>query len=285
MASKRLKISIALNLILMILLGVSITFLITLYTENRELKNKLGDLKNKLELVERQLEYYMAISSYMVNTTTLNVSNGGFGTIKYHAVAVAKGEGEYFGIVLNFTISLVPGTGKILVNTQPKIGIDLQTSLEIARKVAADITGYNFSEVDIILSIEAPHAVDVVDGPSAGAAITVALVSLLLNRSIDMSIYVTGTINPDGSIGKVGGILEKGTAAAENGGEIFIVPHGQENVTIYVRVEREIVPGFYLITYEPRTINVQEYLSEKGYTITVVSVSNIRDLLSYVWGG
>ncbi len=285
MASRRLKISIALNLILIILLGISINSLMTFYTENRELKDKLNDLKNRLELVEKQLEYYTAISSYMLNSTTLNMSNGAFGTIKYHAVAVAKGEGEYFGIVLNFTISLVPGTGKILVNTQPKIGIDLQTSLEIARRVAANITGYNFSDVDIILSIEAPQAVDVVDGPSAGAAITVALISLLLNKSIDMSVYITGTINPDGSIGKVGGILEKGTAAAENGGRMFIVPHGQENVTIYVKVEREIVPGFYLITYEPKTINVQQYLSEKGYSITVVSALNIEELLKYLWGG
>ncbi len=283
MTSKRLRISLSLNIILIILLAISITTILNFYTENKELKNRLTALQNKIELIEKQLEYYTNISSYMLNNTKYNTSIGSYGSIKFHAVAVGKDNGEFFGVVLNFSITLIPGKGRILVNTQPKIGIDLQTSLQIARMVAENITGYNFTDVDMILSIEAPQVVDIVDGPSAGAAITLALISLISNKTLDMSLYITGTINPDGSIGMVGGILEKGVAAAENGGETFIVPHGQENITIYVRVEREIVPGFYLITYEPKEVNVQQYLSEEGYDITVVGVSNIRELLAYAW--
>ena len=149
--------------------------------------------------------------------------------------------------------------------------------------VAENITSIDLSYSDIILSIEAPNKVDIVDGPSAGAVITAILVSLLLNKSVDYSIYVTGTINPDGSIGKVGGILEKSLVAAENGAKLFIVAEGEENITIYIKVEKEVFPGVYIISYIPKQVNIQEYLEGKGYDISVVGVSNINELLNYIW--
>ena len=43
---------------------------------------------------------------------------------------------------------------------------------------------------------------------------------------------MTGTINPDGGIGPVGGIPHKLDAAAQQGASLFIVPEGQTNVMI-----------------------------------------------------
>lgn len=125
--------------------------------------------------------------------------------------------------------------------------------------------------------------VDVVDGPSAGAAITSTIISLILNKTINQSIYVTGTINPDGAIGRVGGIIEKALAAAEDGGKLFIVPEGQSNVEVLVPIRREIFPGFYIITYETKIINVQEFIVDKGYNMKIIEVSNINELLQYLW--
>lgn len=54
-----------------------------------------------------------------------------------------------------------------------------------------------------------------IDGPSAGGMMTIALLSALQGRSLPKDFAFTGTILPDGSIGKVGGVVEKVTAAAQ----------------------------------------------------------------------
>src|SRR3989304_5318984 len=48
-----------------------------------------------------------------------------------------------------------------------------------------------------------------IDGPSAGALMTVAVFSSLLGDEIKKDVAMTGTINPDGTIGPVGGIPQK----------------------------------------------------------------------------
>lgn len=282
--SKAFKFSLAFNLILVIILGLLLGNLLNYYNKNTELENDVAKLNNKINMLQKQLSYYSSISRYLFNSSQANETSYIYGSIKYHAVAVAETREGYYGVILNFTISLIPGSGRVLVNTKPRIGIDLQTSMQVAKIVAENFTDIDLSHVDIILSVEAPREVDIVDGPSAGSVLTASLISLLLNRSMNNHVYVTGTINPDGSIGKVGGILEKGVAAAENRGRLFIVPKGEENITIYIKVEREVLPGVYIITYTPKLVNIENYLREKEYNITVISVSNIAELLHYVWG-
>ncbi len=268
--------------ILIILVGYVSTYTYRLYIENNNLKNRLAEIENRVNVLEQQLSYYRTISGYLTNPSgEKNLSSGGF--LEFHAVAVGQNNSGYFGVVLNFTIAIVPGGGRVLINTQPKIGIDLQTSLQIAKLVAEKYTSKNLSNYDIILSIQAPMKIDVVDGPSAGAAITSTIISLILNKTLNQSIYMTGTINPDGSIGKVGGILEKALAAAENGGKLFIVPKGQKTIEVYVPIKREVLPGFYIITYEARLVDVQEYIKNKGYDMKVVEASSIDEVLKYLW--
>lgn len=48
-----------------------------------------------------------------------------------------------------------------------------------------------------------------VDGPSAGALMTSAVLAAMLGDEISKDITMTGTINPDGTIGPVGGIPQK----------------------------------------------------------------------------
>jgi len=281
--NKTLKVSISLNIILIILIGFLVGNLIAYYNRNLYLEEKVNRLNHKLSILERQLSYYSKLASYLHIEGNASVRLEVYGNISFHAVAVYEEDGKYKGVILNYTISIIPGIGRVLVNTQPRIGIDLQSSINVAKIVAENITGINLNNVDIILSIEASREVDIVDGPSAGAILTASLISLILNKSMDPDVYVTGTIEPNGSIGYVGGILEKALAAAENGAKTFIVPKGEENVTVYVRVEREVFPGFYIITYVPKKINVEEYLRNKGYNVKVVGVENIRELLNYLW--
>jgi uncharacterized protein len=272
------------NIILIILLIALGNSYIKLYSDNLALRKELIDLENKINVFQKQLEYYKALTTYIYeNTTGIDLASSLFRSLSFHAVAVKSGTGGYEGVVLNISISIVPGKGRIFVNTEPKIGIDLQTSIEVARIVAVNYTGINLSFFDIILSVTADQEVEIVDGPSAGAVITVLLISFLLNKTLNQNVYLTGTINPDGSIGRVGAIMEKALAAAENGAKIFLVPKGERVVTVYVEERTEIVPGFVIITYKPVKIDVEEYLKEKGYDIKIIEVGSIEDILSLLW--
>ncbi len=66
-----------------------------------------------------------------------------------------------------------------------------------------------------------------IDGPSAGALMTAAVLAGFLGHEIDPSITMTGTINPDGTVGPVGGIPHKIAGAAEAGKTVVLVPGGQ----------------------------------------------------------
>jgi predicted S18 family serine protease len=65
------------------------------------------------------------------------------------------------------------------------------------------------------------------DGPSAGALTTVAVLAALLGDDIREDAAMTGAINPDGTIGPVGGIPNKIEAAAEAGKTLVLVPASQ----------------------------------------------------------
>ncbi|CAN5795843.1 SepM family pheromone-processing serine protease [soil metagenome] len=68
-----------------------------------------------------------------------------------------------------------------------------------------------------------------VGGPSAGLAFTLALIDQLSPGDLtgDRTVAVTGTINLDGSVGPVGGVVQKTEAAIRAGATVFIVPNDE----------------------------------------------------------
>lgn len=66
-----------------------------------------------------------------------------------------------------------------------------------------------------------------IDGPSAGGLMTASFVSGVLGHDMKSDVAFTGTINPDGSIGPVGGIQYKLEAVAKDGKKTFLIPIGQ----------------------------------------------------------
>ncbi|WP_164821805.1 PDZ domain-containing protein [Paenibacillus koleovorans] len=67
-------------------------------------------------------------------------------------------------------------------------------------------------------------------GPSHGAMLTLALIDQLTPGGISNGnrIAGTGTIEPDGSIGRIGGIEQKAYTIERTGVDVFFVPNGQE---------------------------------------------------------
>jgi hypothetical protein len=66
-----------------------------------------------------------------------------------------------------------------------------------------------------------------IDGPSAGGLMTVGVLAALRNEKVRDDASMTGTINPDGTIGPVGGIPHKIDGAAKAGKKLILVPIGQ----------------------------------------------------------
>jgi hypothetical protein len=66
-----------------------------------------------------------------------------------------------------------------------------------------------------------------IDGPSAGGLLTTALLAALLGDTVRPDATMTGIINPDGTIGPVGGIPHKIDGAAARGKKLVLVPYGQ----------------------------------------------------------
>jgi len=65
-----------------------------------------------------------------------------------------------------------------------------------------------------------------IGGPSAGLAFTLGIIDDLTSGELTggKTIAVTGTINPDGSVGDVGGVAQKSVAVRDAGAVAFIVP-------------------------------------------------------------
>ena len=65
-----------------------------------------------------------------------------------------------------------------------------------------------------------------VDGPSAGGLTTVGVMAAILGDHIKDDVTMTGTINPDGTIGPVGGIPQKIQGAVRAGKKTILIPYG-----------------------------------------------------------
>jgi uncharacterized protein len=88
-----------------------------------------------------------------------------------------------------------------------------------ARATGASLGDYEFSV----------HVGGHIDGPSAGMLTTAAMLALVRGRELRTDSTMTGTINPDGTAGPVGGIVQKMEGAKEAGIKRFGFPIGTRN--------------------------------------------------------
>ncbi len=184
------------------------------------------------------------------------------------------------GVVSALVVEVKPGSGKVLTDIDKLLfWTDTQQSIQIARDVAAKKTGADLTKLDIVYGLRTDRAT-VVGGPSAGAALTVATIAALEGKQLKKDIIITGMIEPDGSVGRVGGILEKAGAAKAVGAKLFLVPKG-EGIQTYVKPEEQCERQFGLLicetTYKKITVSVGESLG-----IEIKEVSNIEEAAAYL---
>lgn len=207
-----------------------------------------------------------------VDTTTMLYPTNSFAEKKIILAAVNE---EGVGVAIPLKVEVKYGSGKVLTDIDKLLfWVDTQQSMQIARDVAKNITGADTAKYDLIYTVES-NETGIVGGPSAGASLTIATIAALSNKTIRQDVMMTGTINPDGTIGQVGGILEKARAAKDIGAKIFIVPLGEGTETKIIPKET-CEEAFALVycetTYEKQTINIAQ---ETG--IAVIEAEKITD--------
>jgi len=137
---------------------------------------------------------------------------------------------EVGGDLLTIEAALMPGKG--VITRTGSLGDVMKESVEAARTVvrsrsrALGIKDEMFEKRDI--HIHVPDGATPKDGPSAGAAMTTALVSALTGIPVRGDVAMTGEITLRGEVTAIGGLKEKLLAALRGGIKTVIIP--EENV-------------------------------------------------------
>ena len=133
---------------------------------------------------------------------------------------------EYGGDLLDIEVLKFEGSGKI--QTTGKLGDVMKESasaaLSYSRSLAKKlkINAKQFNKYDF--HIHVPEGATPKDGPSAGVAICVALVSSLANIPVKRDIAMTGEITLSGRVLKIGGLKEKLLAAVRGHIKEVLIP-------------------------------------------------------------
>ena len=130
------------------------------------------------------------------------------------------------GTMLPIEVSVLDGTGKIELtgNLGDVMKESAKTAVSYIRSKASEygIDEDFYKNKDI--HIHAPEAAVPKDGPSAGLAITTAIVSELTGIAIKSNVAMTGEISLKGKALAIGGLKEKSMAAYKAGCDTVIIP-------------------------------------------------------------
>lgn len=137
---------------------------------------------------------------------------------------------SYGGDILPIEVNYFKGRGQLVLTGH--LGDVMKESCSIALDyVRANAERYGieatlFSENDI--HIHVPEGAVPKDGPSAGVAITTAIISCLTKTPVDSNVAMTGEVTLRGHALPIGGLREKSLAALRSGIKTIVVPKANE---------------------------------------------------------
>jgi len=157
---------------------------------------------------------------------------------------------EVGGELLTIEVSTMPGKGKLLATG--KLGDVMQESAQAALSYVrsrAEKLGLDkdfYQKID--LHIHVPEGAVPKDGPSAGIAITTAIVSALVGKPVRRDVAMTGEITLRGRVLPIGGLKEKMLAAHRGNIPRLLVP--KENEKDLKDIPDKILKTFTVILVE-----------------------------------
>ncbi|MGB2220666.1 MAG: endopeptidase La [Henriciella sp.] len=155
---------------------------------------------------------------------------------------------EVGGDLLTVEALSMPGRGntKVTGNLRDvmKESISAASSLVRSRAVLLGIKPTVFNTTDI--HVHVPDGATPKDGPSAGIAMTTAIVSLLTSNPVRRDVAMTGEISLRGRVLPIGGLKEKLLAALRGGIKTVLIPAENEkdlaDIPDIVKDQMQIIP-------------------------------------------
>ena len=154
------------------------------------------------------------------------------------------------GEILEVEVAVVPGTGKVELtgNLGDVMKESAHAALTYIRSRAAQLgIEADFHKTKDI-HIHFPEGAVPKDGPSAGIAITTAMVSALTGMPVKTELAMTGEVTLRGRVLPIGGLKEKTMAAYRNGIRTVIVP--ADNVKDLEEIDPTVKAGLRFVPVE-----------------------------------
>ena len=175
-----------------------------------------GSSKKKYIINEKNITNYLGVYKYTDNLVLEN----SVGT--FNALAFTSFGGE----TLKVEVTYYKGDGKIILTGQ--LGDVMKESCEIALSyIKANCNTFGIDYEELSNSNIHIHALDGAvkkDGPSAGIAITTAIISAFKKKKVANNIGATGEISLNGNILPIGGLKEKSIGAKKGNIDTIIIP-------------------------------------------------------------
>jgi len=134
------------------------------------------------------------------------------------------------GDLLTIEATAYKGKGKL--NYTGQLGDvmkeSIQAAMSVVRTRSKELKIANDFQEKLDIHIHVPDGSTPKDGPSAGAAMCTALVSVLTGRKVKADVAMTGEITLRGEITPIGGLKEKMLAALRGGIKTVIIPDDNE---------------------------------------------------------
>ena len=147
---------------------------------------------------------------------------------------------SYGGDILPIEVNFYKGSGELVLTGS--LGEVMQESAKIAFSYIKSngekfkINEEKLRELDI--HIHVPVGAIPKEGPSAGIALTTALISALTNKKVPVNLAMTGEITLRGDVLAIGGLKEKSTGASRNNIKKIIIPY--DNIADIDEIPEEI---------------------------------------------
>ena len=133
---------------------------------------------------------------------------------------------QFGGDILPIEVNYFPGKGNLVLTG--KLGEVMRESATIAYDyVRSNANKYKIDSklfADNDIHIHVPEGAVPKDGPSAGVALTTALVSCFTNTAVNNEVAMTGEVTLRGNALPIGGLREKSLAALRSGIKTIIIP-------------------------------------------------------------